>query len=270
GIRYERPATPRADVDLYAEFGVEKLDEPDFTSYISDFTLGFTRYATDDLSVDLGLGYLFSEVDDDFGFETYSLLILPLGATLDRRDNALNPTRGIYLDLDATPFAGIDESASGAQIKLDARGYKTIGDARPVTAALRLQLGSLVGSDLLESPQFYRFYSGGGGTVRGQGYQSLGVDLGGGNRSGGLSFAGLSAEARVPLTEAISVVGFYDWGYVGAESFPDGSGGSHSGAGIGLRYNTGIGPIRLDIATPVSGDTDGSSFYVYVGIGQAF
>ena len=270
GVRYERPATPRADVDLYAEIGVEKLDEPDFTSYIGDFALGFTRYATDDLTVDFGLGYLFSEVEDDFGFETYSLLTLPLGATLDRRDNALNPKRGFYMDLDATPFAGVDDSASGAQINLDARAYKTIGNARQVTTALRLQLGSIVGPDLLESPQFYRFYSGGGGTVRGQGYQSLGIDLGGGSRSGGLSFAGISAEARVLLTEAISVVGFYDWGYIGAESFPDGSGGSHSGAGIGFRYDTGIGPIRFDIATPVSGGTDSSNFYIYVGIGQAF
>ena len=270
GVRYERPATPRADVDLFAEFGIERLEEPDFTSNIGDFTLGFTRYATDHLTVDFGLGYLFSEVDDDFGFETYSLLTLPLGATLDRRDNPLNPTRGVFVDLEATPFIGMDESANGAQIKLDTRGYKTFGDARPVTAALRLQLGSIVGPDLLESPPFYRFYSGGGGTVRGQGYQSLAIDLGGGTRSGGLSFAGLSAEARVSLTDAISVVGFYDWGYVGEESFPDGSGGSHSGAGIGLRYDTGIGPIRFDLATPVSGDTGSSSYYIYVGIGQAF
>ena len=270
GVRYERPATPRADVDLYAEFGVEKLDEPDFTSSTGDFSLGFTRYATDELIVDFGLGYLFSEVDDDFGFETYSLLTLPLGATLDRRDNALNPTRGVFVDLEATPFAGMDESADGAQIKLDTRGYRTFGETRPVTAALRLQLGSIVGPDLLESPPFYRFYSGGGGTVRGQGYQSLAIDLGGGSRSGGLSFAGLSAEARVPLTESISVVGFYDWGYVGEESFPGSSGGSHSGAGIGLRYDTGIGPIRFDLAAPVSGDTGSSSYYIYVGIGQAF
>ncbi len=270
GVRYERPATPRADVDLYAEFGVEKLDEPDFKSYTSDFTLGFTRYATDDLTVDFGLGYLYSEVEDDFGFETYSLVTLPLGATLDRRDSALNPTRGVYIDLEATPFAGMDESASGARIKLDARGYRSFGKERPVTAALRLQFGSIVGPELLESPPFYRFYSGGGGTVRGQGYQSLAIDLGGGDRSGGMSFAGISAEARVALTEAVSVVGFYDWGYIGENAFPDGTGGSHSGAGIGLRYDTGIGPIRFDIATPVSGDAGGSNFYIYVGIGQAF
>ena len=63
---------------------------------------------------------------------------------------------------------------------------------------------------------------------------------------------------------------FYDFGYVGAEVFPDFSGDSHAGAGLGLRYNTGIGPIRLDVATPVSGDTNAADFYIYVGIGQAF
>lgn len=269
-VRYERPATPRADVDLFTEYGFEKLKEPDFESTTSEFTLGFTRYATDELTVNFGLGYLYSETEDALGTETWSLVTLPLGATLDRRDNPLNPTRGVFVALDSTPFYGISDSPSGAEARLDMRGYKTIASARPVTAALRLQFGSVIGPALEDTPPFYRFYSGGGGTVRGQDYQSLGVDLGGGDRTGGRSFAGVSAEARIGVTDTIQLVGFYDWGYVGPESFPDGSGDSHSGAGLGLRYNTGIGPIRLDVATPVSGKADASSYYIYVGIGQAF
>ena len=65
-------------------------------------------------------------------------------------------------------------------------------------------------------------------------------------------------------------MGFADWGYIGAEAFPDFTGESHAGAGIGVRYKTGIGPIRLDVATPIAGASDGSSLYIYVGIGQAF
>ena len=132
-----------------------------------------------------------------------------------------------------------------------------------------MQLGALFGPSLEESPPFYRFFSGGGGTVRGQGYQSLALDVGG-ESVGGRSFLGLSGEVRGDITENIQLVGFADWGYIGAESFPDFTGASHAGAGIGVRYNTGIGPIRLDVAVPVSGDTDSSSFYIYVGIGQAF
>ena len=149
----------------------------------------------------------------------------------------------------------------------------TAGDQPNLRAGLtfagRLQLGSLFGPSLADSPPFYRFFSGGGGTVRGQGYQSLALDVGG-KTTGGRRFLGPSGENRGDPTENLQLVGFADWGYVGAESFPDFTGESHAGAGIGIRYKTGIGPIRLDLATPVSGDTDGSSIYIYIGIGQAF
>lgn len=270
GIRYERPATPRSDVDLFAETGFERLNEPDFQASTADFTLGFTRYATDDLTVNFGVGLLYSEVRDDFGDQTYTLATLPLGATLDRRRNALNPKDGYFVDLDMTPFYGISGTGNGMRTELDARGYESFGENERFTFAARLQLGSLVGPELLESPPFYRFYSGGGGTVRGQDYQSLAIDLGDGDRSGGRSFFGASLELRSGVTENIEVVTFYDYGYIGEETFPDFSGDSHAGAGLGMRYNTGIGPIRLDVATPVSGSTDASDFYVYIGIGQAF
>lgn len=266
GARYERPATPRADVDLYAEFQYEILDEPDFRSDTSEFSLGFTRYATDDLTVDFGLGYLYSDARDDFGNEVFNLVTLPLGAVLDKRDDPLDPSSGFFVDLEATPFAGFSGSPSGARIALDARAYRRF---ESLTFAGRLQTGALFSPSVEESPPFYRFFSGGGGTVRGQGYQSLSLDVGG-NQTGGRSFLGLSGEMRANVTEAIQLVGFADWGYIGAESFPDLTGESHAGAGLGLRYNTGLGPIRLDLAAPVSGQTDGSDFYIYIGIGQAF
>lgn len=266
GVRYERPATPSADIDLFAELGFESLDEPDYTSETTEFTLGFTRYATDTLTVEFGLGYLYSDTEDAFGRETYQLLTLPLSAELDRRNNSLDPTDGYYVDLEAKPFAGLTGTTSGARIKLDSRAYRSRGS---LTFAGRLQLGGLFGPSLTDSPPFYRFFSGGGGTVRGQGYQSLALDVNG-NTTGGRSFVGLSGELRQDIAENFQLVGFADWGYVGAESVPDFTGESHAGAGLGLRYKTGIGPIRLDLATPVSGDTGGSNLYIYVGIGQAF
>ena len=153
---------------------------------------------------------------------------------------------------------------------VDLRGYKTFGTVRPVTFALRGQLGSVYGPTLAQAPADYLFYSGGGGSVRGQPYQTLGVDLGSGNTVGGRSFAGLSAEARVALRDKIGIVAFVDAGYVGSEEIFDGSGRWHSGAGIGLRYATGIGPIRVDFAVPTSGPETDENFQVYIGIGQSF
>jgi translocation and assembly module TamA len=113
------------------------------------------------------------------------------------------------------------------------------------------------------------FFSGGAGTVRGQGYQSLAVDLGNGARLGGRSFLALSAEMRVDLFSEWSVVGFADTGFIGQDALGQVNGNWHSGAGFGVRYDTGFGPIRVDVATPLDNDA-GQDFELYIGIGQAF
>ncbi|MBC7156121.1 MAG: BamA/TamA family outer membrane protein, partial [Rhodobacteraceae bacterium] len=125
------------------------------------------------------------------------------------------------------------------------------------------------GARLRETPRDMLFYSGGGGSVRGQPYQSLGVFvLRADQKSGGRSFFATSGEVRLDVTEAIGLVGFVDAGFVSPDEFLS-EGDWHSGAGLGLRYATPIGPIRLDVAAPVSGTT-GEGVQIYVGIGQAF
>ena len=266
GVRYERPATPRADTDFFAEFTFESLDEPDFTSDTSEFTLGLTRYASDRTTLSFAIGYLYSETTDSFGPDIIELATFPFTVTHDRRNDTLDPTSGLFAKAEITPFLAFAGTSDGAQLTLDARAYRS---TERLTFAGRAQLGALLGPSLADSPAFYRFYSGGGGTVRGQDFQSLGIDLGG-STTGGRSQLILSGEVRANVNDTIQLVGFADWGYIGAETFPDFSGDSHAGAGLGLRYKTGIGPIRLDIATPISGDTDASDIYLYVGIGQAF
>ncbi len=105
--------------------------------------------------------------------------------------------------------------------------------------------------------------------MRGHEYQSLDVALPGGGRSGGRSFLGLQSELRGKVSDNISLVGFFDWGFISEGSTPGADGESHSGAGLGLRYDTGIGPIRLDFAVPVGGPST-NDFQVYIGVGQAF
>ncbi|MCV6592535.1 MAG: BamA/TamA family outer membrane protein [Silicimonas sp.] len=266
GLRYERPATPSADTDFFAELQIEALDEPSFTADTSEFTFGLTRYASDRTTVSLGFGYLYSDTTDANGRTQIELLTLPFKGTHDRRDNALDAREGFFADLEITPFAALEGTSDGAQLTFDARAYRS---TERLTFAGRAQIGALFGPSLSTSPAFYRFYSGGGGTVRGQDYQSLGVTTGRGT-TGGRSLLALSGEIRADVGESLQLVGFYDWGQVSASSFPDGSGESHSGAGIGLRYKTGLGPIRLDLAAPVSGNTPASDFYIYVGIGQSF
>jgi len=269
--RYTRPATRDADTDLFVEGEIAREDEEAFTQDVLSFAIGYTRYISDQLEVSLALGLEAAETTDAFGTRDYVIVSLPFEATGDYRDDARDPLWGTYAGLTIMPFTGVGPVDGGLHVTGDLRGYVTRDSNRPVTFAIRAQVGSLLGPTLDRAPSGLLFFSGGGGTVRGHSYQSLAVDLGAGQSAGGRSFLGLSAEARVRWNETIGIVGFADAGYIGRESFPNGSDGAwHSGAGVGLRYATGIGPIRVDLALPVTGPDDETGLQFYIGIGQAF
>ncbi|SFE46531.1 autotransporter assembly complex protein TamA [Roseivivax sediminis] len=267
--RLDIPAIYGPRTDGYIRGLAAFEDEPTYESARLEFGFGATRELTDDLEVDLGLGLRYSDVKDDLGEREFFLLTFPAGLTLDKRSNELNPRQGYYVNATATPYVGLNDTQSGARLYADARYYLGFGDGDPNVLAGRLQVGSIVGSELTETTPDYLFYSGGGGTVRGQPYQSLNVDLGDGDEIGGRGFLGASLEYRRDITENLGAVAFYDAGFIDADSFVDGDSDYHAGAGLGLRYQTGIGPIRFDVAGPVGGDTGGGAQF-YIGIGQAF
>ncbi|MGR3468057.1 MAG: autotransporter assembly complex protein TamA [Shimia sp.] len=262
GFRIERPADLGTDYDIFALGRLERLDEPTFENRSAQLGIGVERIVNEDLSGDFTILYEYDETEDALGTREFQLVSFALNATLDRRDVRLNPSRGYYVQAGITPWLGLDDTASGAKGELDLRGFFPVGER--VVLAGRAQIGAIGGAELTEVRPADLFFSGGGGTVRGQPYQSLGV-----GNTGGRSFYGASVEARVQIRENIGAVAFFDYGYVGPETFFDGSGDDHSGAGIGVRYLTGFGPIRADIALPVSGGT-GDGVQIYVGIGQAF
>lgn len=270
GASYLRPATFRQDTDFYVNARLEQLDEPAFFQRTGAVESGIIRRINDDIVLQFGLGYEVGRVSDALGDRDYSLASLPLQGTIDRRDNTLNATAGYFANLQIMPFAGQGSTGSGLRAAGDARAYRSFGEDDRVTFAVRGQFGAVLGADAASIPANYLFYSGGGGTVRGQPFQSLGVDLGGGNTIGGSTFIGGQIEARVGVTDAISAVGFYDAGFVAADELAFLDGDWHAGAGLGLRYDTGIGPIRLDVAVPTTGSKAGERVEVYIGIGQAF
>lgn len=265
-VRLDRPATFNPDTSFYVMGLIQRQNLTDYSANTLTLGTGLKRIVNDHLTLRYGLGFDSERVTDSTGVSAYRDVTLPLGATWDNRDLALDAHRGAYVDLALMPFVGFGGTGTGAQLTLDARGYRPVGQR--VVLAARVQVGAVLGAALASTPRDYLFYSGGGGTVRGQPYQSLGVyALSATQRSGGRAFLGLSGEVRTKVTKVIGLVAFYDAGYVGANSF--GAGAWQAGAGLGLRYDTGIGPIRLDVAAPVSGNT-GKGVQLYLGIGQAF
>jgi len=269
GLRLAQPATFGPDTSGFAFANGEILNEPAFYEKKAEIGIGLTRNFSDSLSGEIALGLSYAETEDDLGSRTFTLLTLPVSATWDRRDDPLDAKSGFYLQAEATPYMELRDATFGARLYADGRVYQALGEAGRFALAGRVQLGTAFDGGGNQTPPSYLFFSGGGNTVRGQPYQSLDVDVGGGNTTGGHSFLGLSGELRANINDSFGLVGFADAGFISAESLFAGEGGWQAGAGLGLRYFTPIGPIRLDVALPVAGDT-GAGMQLYLGIGQAF
>jgi translocation and assembly module TamA len=273
GLSIDRPATLTADTTATLNFGIGHLDEVDYYADTAEFGLGFRHFFSDSLTGRVALNYEYAEGRDPGGRFLFRSLSLPVGITWDRRDVAADARKGFYIDATAKPFAGLGTTDSGIRLTFDGRVYRSFGRDDRVTLAGRLQAGAVLGSSLLQTPRDDLFFSGGGGTVRGHPYRSLGIAVRRGFGSnfliGGTHMLVASAEVRTRVTEKIGVVGFVDAGRIGVDGFFDDLGDWHAGAGLGLRYETGFGPIRLDLATPVGGTGD-SGVQIYIGLGQSF
>lgn len=268
-VAFSRPATATPDTTFTADARLEYLDQDTFEELVFEFSFGITQQITDDLVGRVGLGLRFSDISDGFGDRQATLLSLITGATWDRRDDTLDPTGGLYADLTLRPFYITDSGEFGGLGRLDLRGYTAFGAEDSTRLAARLQVGTVAGGNITDLPPGFLFFSGGGGTVRGQDFRSLGAEQNG-QDTGGRTFIGLSGEVRQDITETIGVVAFYDAGYIAADAIWDDTGEWHSGAGLGVRYATPLGAIRLDVAAPVSGPDADNPIYIYIGIGQAF
>jgi len=273
GVTIDRPATLTPDTTAGLMFNISHLDEVEYYANTAEFGLTFSHIFSDTLTARASFTYSAQEGRDPGGSFSFRDLSLPLGLTWDRRDIVTNPTTGTYLDAEVKPFLGFGTSDSGVRVTMDGRVYHSLGEPGRLVLAGRAQAGAIFGATVLGTPRDELFYSGGGGTVRGQPYRSLGISVTRGFGPefliGGTYFLAASAEVRAKVSDRIGIVGFVDAGQIGIDGFLDDVGGWHAGAGLGLRYDTGFGPIRLDVAAPVGGDT-GDGVQIYVGLGQAF
>ncbi len=198
-----------------------------------------------------------------------AIATLKTGFTLDRSNSILNPTRGWRLDAEADPtFITGDRTLGYLKTEGQLSGYAPLGGGWPVLAA-RLKLGSIWGGSIPDVPADRRFFAGGGGSVRGYGYQEVGPRLSDNTPEGGLSLTEASIELRQALTRRWGLVAFADAGEIGSTDMPAFDALAY-GVGLGVRYDLGFGPLRLDLATPLNPRAGDSRVQVYISIGQAF
>ena len=191
--------------------------------------------------------------------------------TLDASDDLLDPTQGYRATLFLAPEISRSEGTESFYLRAqgDASYYQSFGD---LVLAGRVRAATIQGAAAVDIAPSRRLYGGGGGSVRGYGFQGVGPRDAFGNPEGGASLVEFALEARIPTPlfgGAIEVVPFIDAGSVSRGSTPT-FGEIRWGAGIGMRYKTTFGPIRIDVAAPLNPNEFDSPVVVYVSLGQAF
>jgi len=271
---FDRPATftPDTTLSLGISFARQQENQQDDTAL--NLRGGLIHYFSNTLTGKASLAYHISRVIDPSGTTEFRTLSLPFSATWDTRAVKKDATDGVAISAEVKPFYGLGFTDSGVRMIWDARGYKTASKNGALVFAARVQAGAIFGSSLSGTPREDLFYSGGPATVRGQPYKSLGVyqltdGSGTAFLTGGTHFLAGSLESRLKVGRNLGLVGFVDMGHVDADAQFSLAGNWQAGAGIGLRYLTTIGPIRLDVAAPINGTT-GNGLQMYVGLGQAF
>jgi translocation and assembly module TamA len=189
---------------------------------------------------------------------------------LDRSDDPLNPKRGWRVEGRAEPTLSLGNDTS-AYLRVQGQGslYYPLGEEARTVLAGRLKIGSVVGGSLANIPAARRLYAGGGGSVRGYAYQGVGPRLPDNTPIGGLFVFEASGEVRHNFGNRWGGVVFVDIGGVSSTEMPDFSNVS-AGVGAGVRYDLGFGPIRADIAVPLSKRDGDPSYQIYLSIGQSF
>lgn len=208
---------------------------------------------------------------DSFGDTNYFLSGVSTSMRFDNTDNALDPHEGWRVTANGSAFPKFFGSSINLyQGKTQVSTYRALdGDGRYVLAG-RVAIGAGGGADILDIPDNRRFFAGGGGSVRGYAYKSLSPLGPNGDPMGGQSLFETSVEARIKVTNEIGVVPFFDAGQAYATSFPNFQQYLCSSVGLGLRYYTGFGPFRVDVAFPLQRQSGDAAVAMYFGIGQAF
>ena len=280
-IAYRRNNYHRRDNVLNGRMALSVVDRPAFKAQTFSVAANIERQSNliyqKRWSWSAGIELLASRETDITGpaaatdRETFFIGSLPGSVTFDASDDLLDPTRGFRVTARVAPEASLqDGSFFYVRSQLDGSAYFPVSDK--IVLAGRARLGTIVGAGSNRIAPSRRLYSGGGGSVRGYGYQSIGPRDANNDPLGGRSLVEFSLEARVRtgfFGGNLGIVPFIDAGNVYTSSTPDFS-GMRYGAGLGVRYYSDFGPIRIDVGTPINPQPGDSRIAVYVSLGQAF
>ncbi len=270
---FSKPRFHRTDQTLLAGVRVKREETDAYRETSLGAGVALERELNELWDGKLGLTLELSDITENREDRTLWLLGVPASLVRDSRDDEMDPTHGTRLALGMAPFltAG-DERNMFVMTDLAASAYRSVQRDDRVILAARTRVGSIFGESRAEVPASKRFYAGGGGSIRGYQFQKVGPLDDQNDPIGGRSVFEVSGEVRIRITEQIGLVPFVDGGtvFTNPDFTTEEDDTVRWSAGLGGRYFTPIGPIRLDIAFPINKRKVDDTFQFYISIGQAF
>lgn len=273
GGRFTKPdfgGTTKRSLQLSLGFKQEFLDSYDKTSYGASARVDHAF--NDRLTGKLGLTLEFSQIKENNQPEDdFILLSIPSALSYDSSDDVLDPTKGVRASLDVVPYVSVNEAdESFMSTELSGSHYWSLREDHKIIFANRAKLGAIWGQGVSDIPADKRLYSGGGGSVRGYGYQLVSPLDANNDPTGGKYQVEVGSEMRFRVSDTVGLVTFVEGGRVTEDLSITGDERFLWAAGVGARYYTAVGPLRVDIAVPVNGRDKDDMFQLYLSLGQAF
>ena len=212
---FEKPRFFRSDQDFLANGALAYEDTDAYEGPLMRFFVGLRRQVTKNWRIVAGIPIEFSNLEDLQGRRDFNLFGVEVRGERDTSNDRLDPSAGSRTRLSLIPLYGAGENhVSFLTGTAGWSGYHSIDEEERYTLAGRARIGSIVGESTTALPANKRFYAGGGASIRGYRYQSVGP-LGPANTPlGGRSLLELSAEVRVKVSDTIGGVVLIDGGNV--------------------------------------------------------
>ena len=267
-----KPNFLRQDQNLLANGALAYEDTPAYKGPLTRYYGGLERSIAKEWNILVGIPVEFSNLSDLQGTRDFFLYGLEVQGDRDTSNDRLDPSEGTRLRLSLMPYSGKwEDDVTFLISEITGTGYYAPSDGDRFILAGRVKLGSIVGEKTSALPANKRFYTGGGASIRGYNFQSVGPLGQGKTPLGGRSLLEIGAELRIKVTDTIGGVVFIEGGNVYDDELPDTSSDLQWAAGFGIRYFTAVGPMRLDFGFPLNPREDiDDSMQFYISIGQAF
>jgi len=292
GISYRRPDWFGVGQNLLLDASADVDKPPAYDRFAATISAGVERPFTKRLVGTAGLALEQDNVNsaaESDGTKHFTLIGVPLGLRYDGSDNLLDPSRGHRTLLGITPYVSVlGPSVLMLDVLASESFYIPLSSSRREIWATRISIGSVIGPSLDNVPADKRIYAGGGDSVRGYEYQFVGPLRNVQDEDcdpeddpdcefrrhfrplGGRSLLQAGTELRWKVTETFGLVPFVEGAGVYKSSYPDFNEDFQWSAGLGLRYFTVAGPIRLDVGFPLNPRQPDDIFQIYISLGQAF